>query len=100
MQDKIAVNTDRLKSDSEKIRDLTGTLQADIVIIKECALQQDQMWQGEGSESFKNDLRTDLEILISMTQNLYDIYNCEVMAINRYENSEKQINKIVSDIQV
>lgn len=92
------VNTDRLKTDAEKVKGYVDRIQAKMTRLIKYLAELDAMWDGAASDSFQKAYKDDLLALSIMISNMAKLYGYENEAKVRYEICERQISTMISEI--
>lgn len=100
MSDKIRVNTNSLKGDSDNISLNIKNIKSSMNNLKNNLAKLDSMWDGPSSESFKNAFNRDVEALNTVIENLASVNSFEINSKSKYEACEQQVGSIVSGIKV
>ena len=98
MSDKIKVNVDRLEVDADSIREYVDTISDCFAELSEKKSQLDRMWEGPASNNFNLAFDDDLKTLITMINNLYNLYDYANISKQRYQLCERQISDLISEL--
>ena len=94
----IKANTDRMKSDVERLNDLVKRIHDRHSDLMQKKQELDNMWDGPASEATKAAIQDDLNALQVMIENMKKIYQYENTAKDKYNSCENQISGIIAGI--
>lgn len=98
--EKIRVNTNRLKNDSDQVSEGITKMKSEMSKMIESVTQLDKMWDGPSSEAFAQVFQDDMNALNMLLDNLDKIYKYETTAKSKYDTCENGISQLIAGIQV
>lgn len=98
--EKIKVNTNRLKNDSDQVSDSITKMRSEMSKMIESVSQLDKMWDGPSSEAFAQVFQNDMDALSTLLDNLDKIYKYETTAKSKYDTCENRVSQLITGIQV
>lgn len=100
MVSKIRINTNRLKTDAERMNGYIKQIKKEIEDMKRSVSELDAMWDGTSSEAFKKAFLDDMNAMANVIKNLESIHAYETNAKTEYENCEKNVSALISEIKI
>ncbi len=100
MVSKIRINTNRLKTDAERMNGYIKEIKKEIEDMKRSVSELDAMWDGTSSEAFKKAFLDDMNAIANVIKNLEGIHAYETNAKTEYENCEKSVFSLISEIKI
>ena len=100
MANKIKVDTKRLGTDADKVRQAIAGMKTDLQKMQAQALILDAMWDGPASDAFKQSFRDDAKALSQIITKLENMHQFEVKAKKQYEKCENSVAQTVKGIRV
>lgn len=100
MADRIKINTSRLGTDAQRVSGCIRNLSKEMENMKNSIAQLDRMWDGPGSEAFKQAFETDRRAFEEIIKNLESIHDYETNAKVQYEKCEQAVYALVAEIKV
>ena len=100
MTDRIKINTERLKGDATEIRQHISRMRSLITDLRSHNEVLCGMWDGPGSEDFRESFERDLARLEDITAGLEEMNGFEENAVRKYEECEVLVSEIADQIQV
>lgn len=97
---KIIIHTGRLGTDAEKVGRCIRNMSDEMEKMKSSVAQMDRMWDGPGSEAFKQAFETDRRMFEEIIKNLRGIHDYETNAKSEYEKCENDVSALVAEIRV
>lgn len=98
--DLIKVHTEKLNEDSIKIASYLRDLKEQEELLANNIMNLNNMWEGEAYQAFKEAVDTDLAGLMTLIENLENVYKYEINAKTEYESCEKQVAGLISEITI
>lgn len=95
----IKTNTERLGKTAAKVDGYIQNIKKELEKMGQSVQELDQMWDGPSSEAFKKAFADDVVLAVEMINGLIDVNNFEKTAKKEYENCEKQIEDLISNLK-
>lgn len=100
MIDKIKCNMTTLASDAEEVRTNIGIMEENLSEIIQCKERLDNGWDGEASGVFLMVLEQEIQQMQAVIQRLKDLARYEETAKDTYNDGEKNISGIISEVSI
>ena len=100
MAEKIVVNTNRLGQDAESVETYIAKIKKQITEMKSSVSDLDAMWDGPSSEAFKKAFQQDMKAMNVIIKGLEGLHKYEDTAKRKYEDCEKKVSSLISEIKV
>lgn len=96
---KIKVSTEELKSDAQSVESSIRQLENEINKLEQEFTALNSMWDGPASETFLVVFKTDLDELRKLVQDLRSFNTFETTAVNKYNQCENEVGRVVSSLR-
>lgn len=100
MADLIKVNTSRLRNDASDIKAHIAGIKKEISDLRDHNRVLDAMWDGPSSEAFKTAFASDIDALEQILVSLTSLNEYEDNARVKYDECERKVGDLVSQIKV
>ncbi len=100
MIDRIKCNMATLASDNNEVRANIKIMEQSLLEIMQCKAKLDSEWDGVASEAFMQELTTEIRQMKEIINRLKDLANYEETSENTYNNGEKSIAGMISEVNI
>lgn len=96
----IEISTPRLENDVRKLQDELERLSAAKDRVYQCLNRLDSMWEGSAKNVFKNQIRVDAMVFLSLISNLNNMIDCMSYAKTEYEKCSEEVDSKIARIRL
>lgn len=100
MANKIEVNTTKLGQDADNVGTYIKNIKNKMKAMMQSMKELDSMWEGPSSEAFKKAVYQDMQDMATIIEGLESINSYERNAKKKYEDCEKSVSAIISEIKI
>ena len=100
MADKIRIHTDWLGTDADRIYGYMENIVKEMADMKQSVAALEHMWEGLGKEAFHKAFWDDMNAVDQAVKSLKELYDYDTNAKKQYENCNRKIAAMISDIKV
>lgn len=99
-EEKIRINTNRLYEDLEQMNQLVSSMNKGMNDMQEDMQSLDNMWDGPGSETFKQAVAEDIEAMHVVLASLRQIHKFAENAKGKYEVCEQETVAVIDSLRI
>ena len=92
------MNTDLLRRDESSVKSNVEKIRSELHVLEGQSEELDAMWDGAGSEVFKAQFHSDLDVLRQVIKELDKIYRFEEKSEKRFERYGRRVSDAVAEV--
>lgn len=97
---KFKISTSRLGKDAEQIQQLLASMERSVINMQTSVGQLNRMWEGLSKQAFVTAFSDDMKAANDVLKELKSLNSYEIDAKDNYENCEKQVADLISNMRI